>query len=275
MIWHEIVNDVVGGKPLTVTYCPLCNTAIVFERVIAGKTLDFGATGRLRFSNLIMYDRQTESWWQQGSGAGIAGEYAGRRLTRAPGVIVDWAAFKAAFPNGKVLRPDGNARRYGVNPYVGYDNEADSPFLYRGPEIPGALPALARVLGVERGEHAVAVAYQQLQRERVVNTQVGGEAITVFWTPGTASPLDTAQIDAGRDVGSANAFLAMLDGEALTFKADGERIVDAQSGSTWDVLGRAIAGPRAGKRLTPVVATNHFWFSWASFAPNARLAPEP
>ena len=81
LVWHEIVNDTVGGVPVAVTYCPLCNTAIAFERRVHGRVLDFGTTGRLHYSNLVMYDRQTESWWQQATGQSIAGAFTGTQLT--------------------------------------------------------------------------------------------------------------------------------------------------------------------------------------------------
>jgi hypothetical protein len=123
VMWHEIVNDTVGGVPVVVTFCPLCNTAIAFERTVEGRELTFGTTGRLRFSNLIMYDRQTESWWQQATGETIAGEFTGRRLDFRPASIVSWADFKSAHPDGKVLsRETGFSRSYGQNPYAGYDD---------------------------------------------------------------------------------------------------------------------------------------------------------
>jgi Protein of unknown function (DUF3179) len=86
LIWHEIVNDTVGGVPVAVTFCPLCNTAIAFERTINGRVLDFGTTGRLRFSNLLMYDRQTESWWQQAIGQAIIGQLTGTQLVARPAI---------------------------------------------------------------------------------------------------------------------------------------------------------------------------------------------
>jgi hypothetical protein len=103
LTWHEIVNDTVGGLPLTISFCPLCNTAIAFERTLDGRMLDFGITGRLLFSNLIMYDRQTESWWQQVGGDAIAGDLAGLQLTFYPATIISWDEFKAAHPDGQVL----------------------------------------------------------------------------------------------------------------------------------------------------------------------------
>lgn len=272
LTWHEIVNDTVGGLPLTVTFCPLCNTAIAFQRTVDGRLLDFGTTGRLRFSNLIMYDRQTESWWQQASGDAIAGELAGRQLIFYPATIVAWNEFKGAHPDGKVLsRETGFNRSYGSNPYVGYDDIDGSPFLFRGPPTPGALPPMARVLTVDLDGEAVAYPYNVLEQNGVLNDVIAGQPVAVFWQPGVASALDSGSIAAGRDVGTAAAFSAELDGRRLTFGSENGRIVDAETGSEWDILGRALAGELAGQQLAPVVGVNHFWFSWAAFKPQTRI----
>ena len=272
LTWHEIVNDAVDGVPLTVTFCPLCNTAIAFERTVDGRVLDFGTTGRLRYSNLIMYDRQTETWWQQATGEAIAGELTGTRLKFYPASIIAWADFNTHHPDGKVLSRDtGFGRDYGRNPYTGYDDVNSSPFLYRGPETPGALPAVARVLTIALNGEAVAYPYDVLQDVRMVNDTVGGTEVVVVWKGGTASALDTSRIADGRDVGAASAYSRVLDGETLTFSLDGGRIVDDQTGSEWNVLGQAVGGKLAGQSLTPVVAINHFWFSWAAFKPETRI----
>jgi len=272
LTWHEIVNDTVGGMPLTVTFCPLCNTAIAFERTVDGRELDFGTTGRLRYSNLIMYDRQTETWWQQATGEAIAGELTGTQLKFHPVSIISWADFNTHHPTGQVLSRDtGFGRDYGRNPYIGYDDANNSPFLYDGPPTPGALPAVARVLTVDLNGEAVAYPYDVLKEARVVNDTVGGMDIVVVWQAGTASALDARRIVDGRDVGAAGAYSRMLDSETLTFSLDGERIVDDQTGSEWNVLGQAVGGKLAGKSLTPVVAINHFWFSWAAFKPKTRI----
>jgi hypothetical protein len=271
-MWHEIVNDTVGGVPVAVTFCPLCNTAIAFERTVNGRVLDFGTTGRLRFSNLIMYDRQTETWWQQATGAAIAGELTGTQLVFRPAAIIAWSDFKAAHPNGKILSRDtGFTRSYGANPYTGYDDVNSSPFLYQGPPTPGKLPAVARVLTVDLGGEAVAYPYDVLQKVRVVNDAVGGTDVVVLWAPGTASALDAGSVAGGRDVGAANVYTRTVDGQRLTFALDGDRIVDTETDSTWNILGQATAGKLAGKALQPVVAINHFWFSWAAFKPETRV----
>ena len=146
LIWHEIVNDTVGNRPVVVTFCPLCNASIVFDRTFAGEVLDFGTTGHLRNSDLIMYDRQSESWWQQFTGQGIAGQYAGEQLDFLPSQVIRFGDFVAEFPTGQVLARPALSRSYGANPYTGYDSSAD-PFLFRG-EIDDRLPATARVAGV-------------------------------------------------------------------------------------------------------------------------------
>ncbi|NTU65884.1 MAG: DUF3179 domain-containing protein, partial [Chloroflexi bacterium] len=191
LMWHEIVSDTIGGVPVAVTFCPLCNTAIVFDRRIDERVLDFGTTGRLRYSNLIMYDRQTESWWQQAGGDAIAGELTGQQLKFVPASIIAWADFKANFPDGQVLsRETGFDRSYGRNPYLGYDDVNNPPFLYRGPPTPDRLPPVARVLTIDLNGEAVAYPYAVLQEQRVINDSVGGEDVVVLWDEGTASALD-------------------------------------------------------------------------------------
>ncbi|MGD8969590.1 MAG: DUF3179 domain-containing (seleno)protein, partial [Anaerolineae bacterium] len=272
LMWHEIVNDVIGDTPVAVTFCPLCNTGIAFERTFDGQVLDFGTTGRLRFSNLVMYDRQTETWWQQATGEAIAGEFTGRRLTFVPAAMVAWEDFKEAHPDADVLsRATGHNRNYGRNPYAGYDDVSRSPFLYDGPETPEALPPMARVLTVEVGDEAVAYPFELLQKVRVVNDDVGGVPIVVLWAPGTASALDAGSVAEGDDVGAATTYSRELDGETLTFVVEGDRIVDEQTSTEWDVLGQGISGSLAGRHLDPVVSINHFWFSWAAFRPETRI----
>ncbi|HSM56966.1 MAG TPA: DUF3179 domain-containing protein [Candidatus Sulfomarinibacteraceae bacterium] len=272
LTWHEIVNDVIGDRPVAVTFCPLCNTAIAFDATVDGMALDFGTTGRLRYSNLLMYDRQTESWWQQATGEAVIGEFTGERLTFLPAATVSWAEAQDTYPDAPVLSRDtGHRRNYGQNPYTGYDNINSSPFLYDGPLPPGELPAMARVTTVELNGEAVAYPNEVLEEVVVVNDTVGGVDVVVFWQPGVASALDSSVISAGRDVGTSAVFERTLDDQTLTFVADGDTIQDEQTGSTWSVLGEAVDGELAGQQLQPVVKVDHFWFSWAAFRPETRI----
>ena len=193
LTWHEIVNDIVGGVAVAVTYCPLCNSAIVFERTVEGEVTEFGTTGKLRNSDLVMYDRQTESWWQQFLGEAIVGERTGMRLKVLPARLESWANFTGRFPQGKVLVPNNPGMRpYGANPYVGYDTAA-APFLYDG-EMPEGIEPMKRVIAV--GEQAWTL--DLLRKEGKIES--GGLLLT--WTPGQNSALDTRAIAKGREVGN-------------------------------------------------------------------------
>src|SRR5262249_1053708 len=154
LMWHEIVNDVVGGVPVTVTFCPLCNSGIVFERVVNGTTLDFGTSGKLYKSDLVMYDRQSHSLWAQMEGRAIVGTYAGTRLKLIPANTISFEDWRATHPAGKVLsRGTGHGRSYGVNPYQSYDQPQLGPFLFRG-ELDPRRPSKERVDGLTPGEVA-------------------------------------------------------------------------------------------------------------------------
>jgi hypothetical protein len=190
---HEIVNDKVGGRPVAVTYCPLCNSAIVFDANVNGQILKFGTTGKLRNSDLVMYDRTTESWWQQFLGEAIVGDLLGTRLKMLPSRMESFAKFKKRFPNGKVLLPDHPLMRgFGSNPYVGYDSAA-APFLYRG-EMPKGIEPLARVVAV--GDEAWSMALLRKQKR----IQKGDLVLT--WEKGQNSALDARDISKGKDVGN-------------------------------------------------------------------------
>ena len=274
LIWHEIANDTLGGMPVVVTFCPLCNTALFFEREFDGVVHDFGTTGNLRFSDLVMYDRQTESWWQQATGEAIVGQLTGKRLTFLPGQLVSLADFEAAHPDGDVLsRETGFSRDYGSNPYVGYDTVDQNPFLFDG-VLDGRLPPKARVVTVEASNEAVAFPYSELRKAGVASTTVGGDEIVVFWAPGTASALDGPNIDGSTDIGATGVFRPAVECRRLTFRRDGGEdgpIRDRETGSTWSVAGLAIDGELKGARLKPVVHGDHFWFAWAAFSPETTI----
>ncbi len=271
LIWHEIVNDTVGGIPVAVTFCPLCNTAIAFDRRLGSRTLDFGTTGNLRKSDLVMWDRQTESWWQQVTGEAIVGELTGQKLEMLPATIVSWQEFRDRFPEGKVLsRETGHQRSYGTNPYAGYDKADEPPFLFDG-ELDGRLPPKERVVTVSLGGEDAAYPFSLLAKERVVSDTVGRQPIVVFFNPGTASALDASTIADSRDVGSAAVYSRVVDGRELNFRWQDGAFVDDQTSSHWTLLGRAESGTLAGKQLQPVVSGNHFWFAWAAFKPQTRI----
>ncbi|MBI4337005.1 MAG: DUF3179 domain-containing protein [Chloroflexi bacterium] len=271
LTWHEIVNDIVGQRPVAVTYCPLCNIAITFDaRLTDGRVLDFGTTGNLRFSDLVMYDRQTESWWQQAGGEAIVGELTGTKLHILPSLVVAWSEAKREYPQAKVLSRDtGHSRPYGENPYVGYDS--GDPFLYRGP-LDRRLPALERVVGIEIGQSVLAIPFSELEKQPVVQDRLAGQAFVVFFDQKTASALGAATVKDGRDVGSAAVYDPEVNGVMLTFHKDKEGFEDGQTGTRWSLPGTAVSGPLAGHRLRPLVSwSGQFWFSWVVFKPNTAI----
>ncbi len=204
LTWHEIVNDEAGGVPIAATYCPLCNAAIVFNRRVGNRILDFGTTGKLRKSDLVMYDRQTESWWQQFTGEAIVGELTGMVLDILPARLESWENFRDRHPDGQVLVPENPAlRAYGANPYAGYDTR-QMPFLFDG-SVPEGIPPLARVVAI--GEQAWSL--DLLRSKRTIDA---GDFI-LAWEPGQASALDTRAIENGRDVGNVTVRTASGEGK--------------------------------------------------------------
>ena len=193
LTWHEIVNDTVGGVPVAVTFCPLCNSGITFDRRVKGQLLSFGVSGKLRNSDMIMYDRETQSWWQQAEGRAIVGQLTGTPLRTLPSWMESWAEFKARNPKGLVMAEPKYNRDYGRNPYRGYDT-LSKPFLYSGENPPHGIEPLARVVRI--GKRA-----WPLTRLAAVG-EVSEAGVTISWRAGQASALDTSKIAKGRDVGS-------------------------------------------------------------------------
>ncbi|MGH9185180.1 MAG: DUF3179 domain-containing protein, partial [Acidimicrobiales bacterium] len=259
--------------PVTVTYCPLCNTAVVYDRRLGDRVLDFGTSGMLYQSALVMYDRQTESLWAHFTAEGLVGVLAGERLDTYPASIVSWASWRDAHPDGLVLSRDtGFQRDYGRNPYPGYDDVERQPFLFRG-EVDGRLAAMERVVAVGRDSDPVAIRLDELAEAGVLEVTVGGDAVTVWHLPGTSSALDDIDTANGRDVGATGAFRPEADGQRLTFERDGEGFVDRETGSRWDVFGSALDGPLAGQQLEPLEHVDTFWFAWAAYQPDTRIEP--
>jgi len=273
LTWHEIVNDVVDGIPVSVTYCPLCNSAFAFDRRVGDRLLDFGTSGDLYRSNLVMYDRQTESLWIQFSNQAVVGALTGTTLETFPMKIISWADFRDARPDSLVLSQEtGFSRSYGRNPYPGYDNVDTSPFLFDG-ENDDRLLAKTRIVGINHNNDAVAIVREDLVELGVMHLEIGGDDLVVLAKAGTASALDASSIDDGRDVGAAAVYLPFADGQQLTFTATGSGFTDAETGSTWNILGESTDGPLAGEQLVPIDSDDSFWFAWGTFRPDSRILP--
>ncbi|MBH0231717.1 DUF3179 domain-containing protein [Halobacillus yeomjeoni] len=270
LIWHEIVNDTVGGRPILVSYCPLCNSAIVFDRQIKNRTFEFGTSGLLVNSDLVMYDRTTETLWQQLTGEAIVGDLVGEKLKMLNSNLVSFNDFTSAHPDGKILsRVTGYDRKYGHNPYPGYDGRQES-YFQTGQDL-GRLPAMERVVSISMNGIDRAYPYSLLKEKKVVNDKIGNQEVVIFYKKGTNSALDSQVIANAEDVGSSGAFDPSVDGKELRFELKNGEIVDQQTHSTWNILGQSTSGPLKGKQLKDVVHGDHFWFSWVAFKPETTI----
>jgi hypothetical protein len=274
LIWHEIVNDTVGDVPVSITYCPLCNSAVTYRREIRGVQTTFGTSGRLFSSALVMYDRATETLWTHFDGKAVVGLLTGEELEAIPSPLMAWGDFAAAYPDGQVLDPasTGFNRNYGRNPYVGYDDESTAPFLFTGIVDPRAISKL-RVVGIEIDGNASAFALDAISGglAMATNTSVGNAPVVILWKAGQATALEGAGVTEGRDVGSVAVYAPLVDGRNLTFVADGDIFVDEETGSTWNIAGEALDGELAGTRLDQINHLDTFWFAWATYQPGTEL----
>jgi hypothetical protein len=271
MTWHEIADDTVAGIPVAVTYCPLCNSGVAFDRRAAGRTLTFGTSGRLYADNLVMYDRQTRSLWPQLTGQAAVGVLTGTTLTAYPIGAVAWRDFRTTHPDTWVLSRDtGYNRPYGDNPYPDYDNPRDPP-PFDLPGTDGRLPPKERVVGIRDGTESVAIPRTALARDRVRAITLDGHRLTVWHRPGQASALDADTIAGGQDIGTVAVYQATLDGRLLHFTADADRFTDAETRTRWTVLGHATSGPLAGRQLPAYPFVDTFWFAWVAFQPHTRI----
>lgn len=274
LMWHEIANDEVGGVPVAVTFCPLCYSAIVFDRRHDDEVLEFGVSGLLRHSDMIMYDRETESLWQQFSGEALVGSYTGDYLTILPSQLISFDQFREAYPNGEVLsRETGHRRNYGENPYAGYDDINNSPFLLRK-EVPGKISPMEKVVGVRTESAVKGYTYSVTREKRVLHDTVGGEPVVIFHLDGMASALDNRAIHRSRDDGATGVFSPVVNGESLEFEYVNGEVKDIQTGSVWSITGKAIAGPLEGEQLTAKIYGDYFAFAWLVFYPETEMVKE-
>jgi hypothetical protein len=270
LIRHEIVNDVVGGLPVAVTWCPLCNTGIIFDRRVNGRAEVFGVSGALYRSALVMFDRRTTSLWPQPLGKAVLGPLLGAELEVVASSLLPWKEVRDAHPDVAVVLDSEGELDQTANPYEGYDTSG-RPFLFQG-KVDDRLPAFTRVAGVSFGGTSKAWSYDVLRRRPAIEATVGGQPLVLLWAPGAASPLETDDVREGRDVGSTGVYDPRVDGRSLTFSAaGGGEFRDRQTGSRWTVAGLAIEGPLKGTRLTALPHQDAFWFAWAAFQPETEL----
>ena len=254
MVWHEIVNDKVGGVPVAVTYCPLCFTNQVFERIIDGQEVEFGTSGKLYNSNLVMYDRLTDSYWSQALGISIAGELSGNELKRIPFDVISWIDWKNMHPDTLVMTTEtGHLRAYSVDPYGSYYK--DPRIIFPVDNKDDRMHPKEIVLGFH--ENDVYKAFKQIDVEssNVINAKVDNKSFLIV----------------SLFTGNARAFDRMVEGQVLTFDFIDDTIIDIETKSIWNYDGVAISGSMEGTRLMREPFDPGFWFEWVALHPNTEV----
>lgn len=253
---HEVVNDRLGGHPIAVTYCPLCRSGLVFSRSVRGETLTFGVSGQLLEANLVLYDRQTETYWSQIQGEAIVGPLVPTSLTLRPSTITTWADWRRGHPETEVLSRDTGIypkATYAANPYADYANSSGVGFGV-GP-VDDRLEPKTLVYGLTVGGSSVAYPEDTVRQAEVINDEVGSVPVVVWEDP--------------RD-GGVRAFIRRSGNDTLTFRATEDALVDGQ-GHRWTFDGAAVAGPHAGEELDRLEPRGFFWFAWSRFHPETAV----
>ena len=279
LLWHEVVNDVVGGRPVLVTYDPRTNASQVYERRLLGAGLRFRAVAGFHRGGRLLWDSLTQSWWRQITGEAVVGDFTGLRLPTRPSLRLSYAEFGQEFPDGRVLGPKSRPERdeiseYETTNYAGQDRSPDPPPSFDGVADP-RLPPTARVLALELDGEATAFDFGHLADQRVVNADLSGQPVVALWSPGLLSVLDTPQISDARDVGMAAAHGRRVDGRLLSFDFVDGAFRDHETGSVWSLSGHAVLGTLTGAQLPPLVHHTPYWWAWAAHYPQTRLVTNP
>jgi len=254
LVWHEIVNDIVGDVPVAVTYCPLCFTNQVFERTINEQVTEFGTSGKLYNSNLVMYDRNTNSQWSQAIGIAITGELTGQKLKRVPFDVAKWSDWKTLYPETLVLTTKtGHIRAYGSDPYGDY--YTDPQIIFPVENKDDRLHPKEIILGFDNGNIHKAYKLADVEEKKVINDKIGDKNLLLV----SLYPEMT------------RAFNRVVDDIILEFQYIDGKIIDTQTNSQWNLEGEAIEGQLIGKKLEREVFNPGFWFEWIAFHPDSLV----
>ncbi len=278
---HEIANDTLSGVPILSTFCPLCNTGIVYDRRLKHKgkeyLMDFEVSGMLRKSDMVMADKQTETWWQQLEGKGIVGNLEGAELSVIPSLVISVEEFFKRYPDGKILSKatgiEGAEEYYGKNFYKNYDNPDGKPYdkFFSPDQIDPRLPAMERIVDIRSSGEYKVYTFSAVEKSGVINDEFNGKNVVLFYQPGTVSVLDEKEIKESKDIGMVTVFNPVLEGELLKFQKVEDKFIDENTNSVWDITGRCIEGNLKGKELQIEPHGNHFAFVWLAFHPETNI----
>lgn len=261
--WHEIINDGIGQQKYSVTYCPLTGSGIAWNRVLDGKETTFGVSGLLYNTNLIPYDRATDSNWSQMKLKAVNGPNIGRNAEIYPVVETTWAFIKQFYPNSLVVSSVTgiySSSQYGAYPYGDYKTN-NQELLFPVTFDDRRLPRKERVHGVIIDDATQVFRFSSFAGEiNVVNTHFNGTDLIV-----AGSQKNNFIVSFGAK---------QKDGTVLVFSektGDFPNILTDQEGNVWDLFGEAVDGPRKGQKLTPTRSYNAYWFAWGAFWPDAKI----
>jgi len=254
LVWHEIVNDKVGNIPVSVTYCPLCYTSQVFERIIDTQEVEFGTSGKLYNSNLLMYDRLTESYWSQALGMAVTGELSGYQLDLVPFDLITWGDWKILHPDTLVLTTDtGYIRSYATDPYGNYYTEPRIMFPVEHSD--DRINPKEIILGFHENDIYKAYKQNDIESNIIINDSIGKTPIMLVSLFSQNS----------------RAFERIIDDNTLDFVYSNDKIFDSQTNSEWNYDGLAISGEYEGRQLNRMTIEPGFWFEWVAFHPNTLI----
>lgn len=255
MDWHEMLNDVVGGQPVSLAYCTLCRSGILFDTKVGDRTFTFGSSGLLYRSNKLMYDRETESLWMTIPGEPVSGRLAnsGIKLKRLPVVVTTWQDWREKHPKTSVLSLEtGFDRDY--RPGAAYGEYFASPdLMFPAPRLDERLKPKEEVFAIIVNGQPKAYALKKLRQNVVVNDELGGERVVVITDVRTT------------------AARAYLRGEHSFQSRRGDGAVVAADGAVWSVTESALVNQSDGRILPRLAGHLAYWFGWASFYPQTQL----
>ncbi len=262
---HEIVNDTIGGDPVVITWCPLCFTAIVFDRIIEEQELTFGVSGYLYFNNLVMYDHRTNTLWSQVAGEAIRGAHRGEQLEVRPSLMTSWGEWKTAYPDTQIL----SAVALGTNaedvfdPYSGYYTTGSAGVTgWANPNE--LLPAKELVVGLIIGQEARAYPLALVREVGLIQDELGGIPLLLVYDPSLGSIVVYRRDTIEPEIGPLNFSLTAAEGQ----------VQDAETGTHWDIRsGRALEGELIGSDLSRLSAPLVYWFAWSDIHTKTGVYP--
>lgn len=280
LTYHEMANDRINTHEFLVTYCPLCNSGVVFNRKIQienkKEVAEFGVSGMLRKSGMVMWDNITESWWQQLTGEALVGTQTGNQLDFYPSQVISVEEFFQTYPEGEILsnvmEQSLGDSTYAINPYKNYDDISTQTTRFIDWELDKRIPVMERILDVTPdGKKHKIYPFSILQKRKVINDTFGEMQVVVFYSSGALSVLSNTDISQAKDIGMATAFSPIIDGKTHTFKAFENNFMDTETQSIWTITGECIDGPLKGKQLFKLVHGNHFAFAFLTFYPESEI----